>query len=710
MPHQPSNDSPILRSAQDVPVLASAEAEQAVLGSLLISPDAVVDVADILCGADFYQQKNGWIYDAIRTLAASNAAADFVTVTDELERRRQLDEAGGAAYVMDLINAVPTAIHAEHYARIVQKYAVARRLLRGAGQIAQMLYEHTGDVDDMCSQAIAIVDDAAWRRDQRRARPLSEVLALTVEQAREHARVLAEGGQVSIPFGIPELDRRTGGLWPSDVVIVAARPGAGKTALALGLAQRAALAGFRGAVFSLEMQETQVGERILSPESGYAAIDIRLGNVADWQALDEARVRASSENLLVDDSPALTIAELATRVKRLHLRYGVQFVVVDYVQLLSAGKWTENRTQELAYISRQLKALAKGLGIAVLAVAQLSREHGKRHDKKPVMSDLEGSSQWEKDATAVLFIHRENELASETDARQATLILAKARNGQVGEFQVGWNPRLAQFTAGPLAMTEDERLAHRVELLGRCGALDLSWADWRVQRAPLGQLELLDARARQVAQALLSDGRVDRAAVDQLVAQSKASNGKTPAGVLELVGAAARAAVLQQVQEDVMPALLAGRFAVFAGPSGRGKTLMARIVQRALISEHGVPAVWLNWRRFLRDIKGSFDGAGREAEVWAQAEAPVLIVDDPDKTMTEWSVGYLYDLIDERMALTGGSQRAVLWVLNQMPREFGEQLARHGHLGVATAQRGLLRSQPVLVDFGGLTVWAKGGE
>ena len=204
---------------------------------------------------------------------------------------------------------------------------------------------------------------------------------------------------------------------------------------------------------------------------------------------------------------------------------------------------------------------------------------------------------------------------------------------------------------------------------------------------------------------LAAGQRVDRAVAGELQAMARASNGHTPPVVEDLLGVYARSVTLQRTREEVLPALLEGRFAIFAGPSGRGKTLLARIVQRALIMEHGVPAVWLNWRRFMRQIKGTFDGGGRESVVWDQADAPVLVVDDPDKSTTEFSVGYLYDLMDERMALSNGSQRAVLLVLNQLPAEFGEQLARHGHLGVATAQRSLQRSRPVLVDFTELPVW-----
>jgi DNA replication protein DnaC len=365
---------------------------------------------------------------------------------------------------------------------------------------------------------------------------------------------------------------------------------------------------------------------------------------------------------------------------------------------LTAGLRTENRTQELAYISRQLKALAKELHIAVIVVAQLNRDYDKRADKRPRMSDLEGSSQWEKDASVIVFIHRESQFVPEADVNRATLILAKARNGQIGDFPVGWNPRYSQFTPEPLVFGEADRRAHRLELLRQCEALPYTWADWQLEGDP-------KRLVTQVGQALASSHRLEEALLRELSALAKSRNGATPPVVTDFLAVGARAAVMQQAREQVAPALLEGRFAIFFGPSGRGKTLLARIVQRALILEHGMPAVWMNWRHTMREIKGTWNGNGREAEVWQQTHAPVLILDDPDKGTTEWSVGYLYDLLDQRMALTGGRQGPVLLVLNQLPKEFGEQLARHGHLGEATAQRGLQRGRPVLVDFGALPVW-----
>jgi replicative DNA helicase len=277
---------------------------------------------------------------------------------------------------MDLVNVAPTSAYATHYARIVEERAVARRLLRAAGQVAQLAYKEQ-NIEKLCSGAVELVETAIQRKGEQQARTLTEVLNRTVAQAREHAEAREQGQQVSIPFGVPELDRRTGGMWPTDVIVLAAPPGGGKTALALGIAHQAAMQGFRGAVFSLEMEDTQVGERILAPESGYTAIQIRLGDIQDWQVLDAARARASTDYLLIDDSASLSVADLAVRVKRLHLRHAIQFVVVDYVQLLTAGQRTKNRTQELAYISRRLKALAKQLKIAVIVVAQLhARDQG----------------------------------------------------------------------------------------------------------------------------------------------------------------------------------------------------------------------------------------------------------------------------------------------------------------------------------------------
>jgi hypothetical protein len=333
------------------------------------------------------------------------------------------------------------------------------------------------------------------------------------------------------------------------------------------------------------------------------------------------------------------------------------------------------------------------------------------------MSDLDGSSQWEKEAEVIVFIHRESQFVEEADVNRATLILAKARNGQIGDFPVGWNPRYSQFTPEPLVFSEADRRAHRLALLRECEALPYTWADWQLH--PMG-LEVLLAQGREqvklmqgdlkrsmnrVGQGLVAGHRVDEIAVRELGQLARTSNGTTPVVVVDFLAASNRAAALRQAQEQVIPALLEGRFAIFAGPSGRGKTLLARIVQRALILEHGMPAVWMNWRQTMREIKGTWNGNGREAEVWQQTHAPVLILDDPDKSTSEWSVGYLYDLLEQRMALTGGRPAPVLLVLNQLPKEFGEQLARHGHLGEATAQRSLQRGRPVLVDFSTLPVW-----
>ena len=342
-----------------------------------------------------------------------------------------------------------------------------------------------------------LVETAIQRKGERRAKTLTA----GAERHRgpgqgTRAAARARRHEVSIPFGIPELDRRTGGMWPTDVIVLAAPPGGGKTALALGIAHQAAKTGARGAVFSLEMQDTQVGERILAPESGYTAIQIRLGDIQDWQVLDAARARASTDNLLVDDSASLTMADLAVRVKRLHLRHAIQFVVVDYVQLLTAGLRTENRTQELAYISRQLKALAKELHIAVIVVAQLNRDYDKRADKRPRMSDLEGSSQWEKDAS-VDRLHPPREPVRARGRRQPGHP-DPGQGAQRPDRRVpgGLEPALlAVHRRSRWSSARPTASAHRLELLRQCEALPYTWADWQLH--PLGLEQVLAARPRR---------------------------------------------------------------------------------------------------------------------------------------------------------------------------------------------------------------------
>jgi hypothetical protein len=333
----------------------------------------------------------------------------------------------------------------------------------------------------------------------------------------------------------------------------------------------------------------------------------------------------------------------------------------------------------------------------------------------------------------VVFIYREEVYVPDGQQNRAELIVDKHRDGPEGTAVVHFNKRFALFQDSP-AITAEESLAHRRRLVAECQALEMPWERWLLHPRPLEELwsqvdqqagklgfRPADRELLRLARETLASGRpLERQVREELGTLLRWAKATRPARqqlVQEVLDANDRLKVLVQVREEALPALLAGRFAIFAGPSGRGKSLMARIVQWAAIMDHGVPAVYLNWRSFVRQIKGTFDGNGVEAEVWRQTRSYLTIVDDPDKdvrdgTAKRWTVESLYDLFEERMALSqkDGRARPLLLVLNQEPRSFGDQLSRYGQLGVAAAQRGLQRSRPVCVEFGEVPVWVQNGE
>lgn len=699
-------------------VPANPEAELAVLGSMLIDPDAIGKVKPILEAEDFYVFKHQWVFTAILDLAEKNLAADFVTVCDELERRHQLEEVGGAAFVMDLINAVPTSIHVESYARKVENHAVLRRLVAAAGRITQVVYE-TQDADEACLVAIDLVEAASRRRTDKKALSQTETVIKTVEKAEEAARRREEGGKVSISFGLEKLDKATGGMWPDegDVIVIAAPPGGGKSAFAIEVAARAATAEMPGAIISLEMQDTQLGERFLSPVTGYEAIPIRMGDILDWDTFKEASKKAYNDYLFIDDSSSLTVGAMIAKVKRLHLLHGIRFVVVDYMQLLSAGIRTENRVRELSYIVMAIKAMAKEMRIAVVLVAQLNRDRKSRQDQKPKMTDLDGSSQIEKEASVIIFIYREDlEQETETEAREATMILAKVRQGPKTEFKVGWNGKYGRFSNVPEPMSGSEIEEHRAQLALQCQAMDMTWNSWRLhpvsfenikERAKIAfhQMPISERNALQPLLNSWDTDRVDVKALEKYREMTSTFGAYKRFGVInEILDTSERMALMQKAKYELMPAIADKRFGLFTGPSGRGKTLLARIVQNMAIREYGLPAVWLNWRYFMRSIKETFEGQGSQKDVWSYSRAPLLILDDPDKIINEFSVQYLYDALDEAMTLSG-TPRSVLLILNESPEEFGKELSQFGYLGKAVASRALRRGNPVVMDFANAGTW-----
>ncbi len=429
---------------------ANIEAERAVLGALLIDPDAILKVATFLRPQDFYREPHRWIYEALLALHERREPPDILTVQDELERQGHLEEVGGPAYLTELMNSTPTSLYVDHYARIVERTAVLRRLIHAAGQIAELAYEEANDVDDVVDRAEQIIFQISEHRSQRDLRPISTVMRDVVD--RIDFLATHQGTIMGVPTGFTLLDRMLGGLQKSDLIILAGRPGMGKTSLALSIAQNAAKRhGARVAIFSLEMSAEQLVQRLLSVESAIDSYRLRLGQIheEEWPILLEAANTLANTRIFIDDTPGATVTEIRTKARRLYAEHGLDLILIDYMQLMSGGRAVgrgENRQQEISYISRSLKELARELNVPVVAISQLSRAVESRSDKRPMLSDLRESGSIEQDADVVLFVYREDYYDEETDRQNiADIIVAKHRHGSTGTVSLYFRKELTQF-------------------------------------------------------------------------------------------------------------------------------------------------------------------------------------------------------------------------------------------------------------------------
>ncbi len=432
---------------KDIP--KNIEAEEALLGSLLIDPDVITHVADLIDPEDFYLARHGEIFDVIRRLFNQGEPVDFVTVTEELARRGKLEEVGGRSYVASLVNTVPTAIHAYQYAQIVQEKATLRQLIFAAGEIARKAYSDDQEVDEVVNEAEKLIFAIAERRLEQDLVGIRDVVPTVIEDIR----LLSERGEdvLGVPTGFTDLDRMLGGLQKSDLIILAARPGMGKTSLALNIALHAAKRHqARVAIFSLEMSREQLVQRLLSQEARINSHHLRQGKIYGeeaWARLNQAAAILQTCRIYIDDTAALTPFELRTKARRLYAEHGLDLVIVDYLQLMHSERRSENRVQEISYISRTMKQLARELKAPVLALSQLSRQVESRAGKKPQLSDLRESGSIEQDADVVIFIHRPGDNEEEVEAANiAHIIVAKHRHGPTGVVDLFFDQNYTQFT------------------------------------------------------------------------------------------------------------------------------------------------------------------------------------------------------------------------------------------------------------------------
>ncbi len=426
----------------------SIEAEQSVLGSILIDADAVLRVGDFLKPADFYRAQHADIYEAMLALHGQREPIDLVTLGDELRRRDKLDAIGGPAYLTSLMNAVPTAVHAEHYGRIVERKAVLRNLIGAAGKIAAVGYEEANDAEVAIDRAESILFEIS----QRRTDGGFESLSILLGQAYDRLEYLHEhrGQILGVPTGLGQLDALLGGFQPSDLIILAARPSVGKTSMALNIGQHAAVReGKKVAIFSLEMSREQLALRLLSAETGINPRPLQTGFVdeTDWSKIAMVMNDMATAQMWIDDSAALSVMELRTKARRLQAESGLDMLIVDYLQLMqsSTNSRDANRVQEVSEISRGLKQLARELKVPVVALSQLSRGVEQRGTAEPRLSDLRESGSIEQDADVVIFLYRDGEQNPDAEVELIKAKVAKHRNGPIGEVPLQFRKANTRF-------------------------------------------------------------------------------------------------------------------------------------------------------------------------------------------------------------------------------------------------------------------------
>ena len=442
----PPEESTAPASQMSTAVPHSREAEEAVVGAVLINPEVYYDIAQFLTADDFYIHRNKWIWESFGRLHEQRIPVDMLTLSDELERAGQLAEIGGSAYLTSLINQVPTSLNAEAYGKIVEENSIRRKMIHAANQIASLAYK--GDkIDTVMGEAEKAVFGVSERRTKHDVQPIRTVLSNFYDRVADLAQ--RPGDFHGVPTGFTDLDKLLNGLQPSDLLIVAGRPGQGKTGFLLTIAKNAGLTyKKRVAIFSLEMSNEQVVQRLIAQETGISSQSLSTGKLADneWNLFNHAIEVFGSTKIFLDDTPALTPLQLRTKCRRLHLEFGLDLIIIDYLQLMGGDTRNDNRVQEVSNISRNLKVLARELNVPVLSAAQLSRAVEQRTDKRPILSDLRESGSLEQDADIVMFIYRPDEYEKDSDKQNITKIMvAKHRNGPVGEIDLVFRGELTRF-------------------------------------------------------------------------------------------------------------------------------------------------------------------------------------------------------------------------------------------------------------------------
>jgi replicative DNA helicase len=426
------------------------EAEQCVLGAILLENDALLKALEILKPPNFYRDAHRKIFDAILALFERSEPIDLLTVSEILRRRNQLEDIGGSTYLATLLEAVPTAANIRHHARMVRETAILRGLINAATEVIAECYEHTEDVEELLDRAERMIFEISEQRVNAAFANLKDLLKDSIrytEQLYERHELIT-----GLPTGFRDFDQLTAGLQPSDLIIIAARPSMGKTAFALNIARNVGMRMRQPreavAVFSLEMSKEQLALRMLCSEGRIDSSRLRRGYLdkSEWGRLVNAANDLSDTPIFIDDSPGLSVLDLRAKSRRLQSEHGLSLIIIDYLQLLRGRGRVESRQQEISEISRSLKALAKELKVPVIALSQLSRAVEQRGDRKPQLADLRESGAIEQDADVIVFIYRDEMYDKETkDKGIAKLIVGKQRNGPTGDIDLAFLREYARF-------------------------------------------------------------------------------------------------------------------------------------------------------------------------------------------------------------------------------------------------------------------------
>lgn len=425
----------------------SVEAEQSVIGSMLMDREAIVVASEIVTADDFYGKQFAVLYEAMIELNDEGKPVDLVTLQDRLREKEVPPEVSSLEFVRDLITAVPTSANIKYYAQIVAEKSTLRRLIRLNEEIANTCYMGKESLEFILEDTEKRIFDLVQHRNSGDFVPIREVVMNAMDKIEKAAK--NKGAVTGIPTGFIDLDYRTAGMQPSDLVLIAARPSMGKTAFVLNIAQHVAFKQNQTvAVFSLEMSKEQLVNRLFSLESRVDSQHIRTGqlNDSEWEKLIETAGVIGKSNLIIDDTPGISISELRSKCRKYKLEHNLSMIIIDYLQLMSGSGRGDSRQQEISDISRSLKAIARELSVPVLALSQLSRAVEQRPDHRPMLSDLRESGAIEQDADVVMFIYRDDYYNHDTEKKDiAEIIIAKQRNGPIGTIELAWMPNYTKF-------------------------------------------------------------------------------------------------------------------------------------------------------------------------------------------------------------------------------------------------------------------------